>query len=82
MVCWLAHDANLDRVAIQFSLDGFLERQQRDVNGVLYKMLVRTFRGLAGQMLTSSSRESLYRFSKNVFALVELLPMAVAFHGK
>lgn len=31
---------------------------------------------------SSSSRSSLYLFSRKVFALVALLPMAVAFHGK
>lgn len=31
---------------------------------------------------SSSSKSSLYLFSKNVFALVALFPIAVAFHGK
>ena len=31
---------------------------------------------------SSSSRSSLYLFSRKVFALVALLPIAVAFHGK
>lgn len=82
MIRRFAHDADFDGIAVHFSFDGFLQRQERDVYGILRKMSAACPSISPRAFLTSNSSESLYRFSKNVFALVALLPIAVAFHGK
>jgi len=81
MVGRIADDTNLHRVPVHLALDRLFERQERNVNGIL--TLGSVILPIDGIMLnTSSSSESLYLFSRKVFALVELLPMAVAFQGK